>query len=236
VEAAIVIGAGLCCALVVGLITLAAVAARRRAQRRADGLRSWAQQNGWVVIERPDVGWGARLPGGARRGVSVAVSGVMRGRRVSVGEYATTDTQFTTVTDGAGGTSTSTTSHTHHYTVAVAMLTRPLPDTAIERRGGTSRLARAIAGPGDSATGNAAFDRAYRIRTTSPSSIPAWCSPALLDAHLHGHVPEWSVHGIELLTYRSGRLDPAVIGPQAEQVAYLAALLDPLPPVRTAAR
>lgn len=228
-EAAVITGSGLFCALVVGLVLLVTVAARRRERRRMDSLRSWAQANGWAVTERPAVDWGARLPGGARRGVSVTISGVVRGRRVSIGEYTVTDTQVTTVTDGAGGTSTSTTSNTHHYTVAVALLTRPMPNTAVEQRGGLSRLTRAVMGPGDYATGNPAFDRVFRIRTESPPSIRTWCSPALLDAHLRGHVPTWSVHGIELLTYRPGRLDPAAIVPQAEQVAYLAALLDPLP-------
>jgi hypothetical protein len=229
-EATIITGGGIFCVLVVVLVALAAVAARRRERRRTDAVRSWAQANGWAVTDRPAVDWGARLPGGARDGVSVVLSGVVRGRPVSVGEYMMTETQVSTTSDATGGTSTSTSSNTVHYTVAVARLTQPMPDTTVEQRGGLSRLARAVTGPSESATGNAAFDKAFRIRTANPPAVRAWCTPALIDAHLRGHVPAWSVHGVEVLTYHPGRLDPPAIVSHAERVAYLAALLNPLTP------
>jgi hypothetical protein len=218
------------CVLIVVLVTGAALAARRRERRRGDRLRSWAQHHGWVVVEHPAVDWGRRLPGGNRAGVTVLLSTVVRGRRVSVAEYTVTDVQITSVPDGAGGTTPSTTTNTHHYTITVALLTRPMPDTTVEPRPKLSRLARAVTGTGETSTGDARFDRAFRIRTAEPAAIRFWCTRPLIDAHLHRRVPAWSVHGTELMAYHPGRLDPATIAQHADPVIYLAALLDPATP------
>ena len=230
-EQAVLVGAALFCVLVIGLVTLATIAARRRERRRDERLREWAAANGWTVTQRPAVDWGRRLPGGNRGGIGVTLSGVVRGRRLSVAEYAVTETQTTSAPDGVGGTTTSTTTTTHHYTVVVALLTRPMPETAVTARPGLSRLARTLTRAGENATGHPGFDRAFRVRTTDPAAVRVWCTGTLVDAHLGGRVPPWSVHGVELLTYQPGRLDPATITRHTDPVVHLAALLDP-PPLR----
>jgi hypothetical protein len=222
----LIAGAGILCLLVVALTIAAVIAGRRRERRRTDRLQAWARQNGWTVIPHPAVHWGARLPGGNRRGVTVAVSGAVSGRPVSVAEYVATVAQTTSAPDGMGGTTTSTTTTTHHYTAAVAALSRPMPYVAVERRGRVSRLARAVLGPGETASGNADFDRAFRIRTAEPAGVRRWCTPALIDAHLRGQMPDWSVTGTEVLTFRAGRLDPSTIPDEAARIAFLGAHLD----------
>jgi hypothetical protein len=221
-----VIGAGVFCVLVVLLVTLASIAVGRRNRRRADRLRGWARENGWTVTPHPAVNWTARLPGGNRDGIAVAVSGRVRGRPVSVAEYLVTDAQVTSVPDGMGGTTSSTAPADHFYAVAVAVLAQPLPSISVEPRGPMSRMARAVIGPGESATGNPAFDRAFRIRTSDPGAVPRWCTPRVMEAHLRGQIPAWSVHGAELLIYEPGRLDPAAIPARIAPITYLADLLD----------
>jgi hypothetical protein len=220
------VGAGVFCVLVVLLVTLASLGARRRNRRRADRLRGWARENGWTVTPHPAVNWGTRLPGGNRDGIAVAVSGRVGGRPVSVAEYLVTDAQVTSAPDGMGGTTTSTAPVDNFYVATVAVLAQPLPAITVEPRGAMSRLAHAVVGPGESATGNPAFDRAFRIRTSDPAAVPRWCTPQIIDAHLRGQIPPWSVYGAELLTYQPGRLDPAAVPGQIAPVAYLADLLD----------
>jgi hypothetical protein len=222
----LIAGAGLLCLLVVAVTIPLVIAVRRRERRRTDRLRAWARENGWIVTPKPVVHWRARLPGGNRGVVTIAVSGAVSGRPVSVAEYAVSDVQITSAPDGLGGTTTSTTTTTHHYTVAVAALSRPMPYVAMERRGKVSRLARVVLGPGETATGNADFDRAFRIRTADPAAVRRWCTPSLIDAHLRWQIPDWSVTGTEVLTYRGGRLDPASLPGEAGRIAFLAAELD----------
>jgi hypothetical protein len=222
----LIAGAGILCLLGVAVTIPAIIAVRRRERRRTDRLQAWARENGWIVTPKPAVHWRGRLPGGNRGVVTVAVSGAVSGRPVSVAEYAVSDVQITSAPDGMGGTTTSTTTTTHHFTVAVAALSRPMPNIAMERRGTASRLARAVLGPGEAATGNADFDRAFRIRTADPAAVRRWCTPSLIDAHLRWQIPDWSVTGTELLTYRGGRLDPSTIPEEAGRITFLAAQLD----------
>lgn len=222
----LIAAAGLLCLLAVGLTIPLVIAVRRRERRRTDRLQAWARANGWTVTPKPVVHWRARLPGGDRGVVTVAVSGAVSGRPVSVAEYAVSDVHVTPTPDGLGGTTTSTTITTHHFTVAVAALSRPMPSVAVERRGTASRLARAVLGPSETATGNADFDRAFRIRTADPAAVRWWCTPSLIDAHLRWQIPDWSLTGTDVLTYRGGRLDPSTIPAEAGRITFLAAELD----------
>ena len=154
------------------------------------------------------------------------LSSRVQGRPVSVAAYTVTDTQLTTAPDGTGGATTSTTTSTHYYTVTVAALARSMPPTAVEPRGAMSRLARTVLRPGDCATGNAVFDRRFRIRTSDPAAVHGWCTPQLIAAHLDRHLPTWSTYATELFTYQTGRLDPTTIPHHTSQVVLLAALLD----------
>jgi hypothetical protein len=210
------VAAGVVFVLIVVVVALVAVLTRRRRRGRAGRLEGWAHENGWTVTRRPVVDWGVRLPGGNRDGIATMISGRVRGRPVSVAEYVVT----------GGRTDVTMVSPDNIYAVTVAVLAQPLPGISVEPRGPTSLRDQVVAGPGESATGNVAFDRTYRIRTNDPDAVPRWCTSQVIEAHLRGQIPAWSVHGNELLTYENGRLIPAAIPGRIGPVTYLADLLD----------
>ncbi|MEV4754451.1 hypothetical protein AB0J86_04930 [Micromonospora sp. NPDC049559] len=188
-----------------------------RERRRRDRLTRWASQHGWTITPNPSVNWGSRLPGGNPRGVSLAISATVHGRQVSVAEYSYSETQTTTTSDGQGGTSVGQTTQTHAFTVVVVRLARSYPALAVEPRSSMSRLGRRLVGGGN-ATGHDEFDRKYRVDSADPGAVRRFVGPALIDEHLAGAVPPWSVYGPELLTYRPGAIEapqhiPAMVGP-----------------------
>jgi hypothetical protein len=214
--------AGVFCLATTAILVVIVIATRRRERRRHDGLTRWAAQNGWTLVERPAVSWGARLPGGNPQGVDSALFAVVHGRGVGIGEYSYSETQITSTPDGSGGATTA----THHFVVTVARLGRALPSITVQPRGKLSRVARGVFGPGETATGHDAFDRAFRIATSEPRAVRDWCTPALIAEHLAGRVPPWSVYGDELLTYRAGRIDaPSAIPAEIHPTLRLATLL-----------
>jgi hypothetical protein len=218
VETAVGLG---CVLLGIGFIVLLVVLARRSAQRereRLHRLHGWAKRHGWTVTYRPAVTWSARLPGANGRGISLAISGVVNGRPVSVAEYSYTETSTSTSTDASGHTSTSTSSTTHHLIVTVVRVPRSYPAVSVLPRGALSKLGRSLFGDGATATGHAEFDRAFRVRSKVPQVAVGVVGPALIAEHLAGRLPAWSLYGDELLVYQPGRLldperIPALTGP-----------------------
>jgi hypothetical protein len=187
-------GAGLVVLLVVGI-----VAGVRRERERQERIQRWAAHCGWHVAKSPVVDWAKRLPGQDRRGVSLLVSGWIRDWHVGVAEYS----YSTTSTDSRGSSSTT----TYWYIVIAVRLTASYPPLAVHARGALSRLGRAMFGDNAEATGHDTFDRRFRVRTRDPAYARAMVGPALITEHLAGRVPEWSLEGHDLLTWRSGALD-----------------------------
>ncbi|MDG6110293.1 hypothetical protein Daura_49480 [Dactylosporangium aurantiacum] len=211
---AIVVSVIACFGVVVALIVVSAVVAARRERERREALRVWAKRHGWQVVERPQVEWGRRMPGGNRRGVSLALFGTLGGRPVAVGDYSYTTTS--TSTDANGATHTTTT--THHYIAVVVRLRTPRPSVAVHRRGGGSKLWRSMFGDRATAVGIEAFDRAYRVNAQDASLVRAVIGGTLIAEHVAGWLPDWSVEGNELLTFVQGRIGaperiPAQVGP-----------------------
>lgn len=222
------IGLG-CALLLITVVVLLVLLARYRAQQERERLQrvhDWAEQHGWAVTYAPPVAWGARLPGGNRRGVSLAVSGQLHGYPVSVADYSYTETTTSTSTDANGHTTTSTTSTTHHLVVTVVRVPGSYPAVAVQPRGAMSKLGRAMFGDSVTAIGNDAFDRAFRVATRTPQAVPQLIGPALAAEHLAGRAPMWSLSGNELMTYRSGRIDdPAAVPVLAGHLVRVAQLL-----------
>jgi hypothetical protein len=181
-----------------------ASAARRRERERArlDRIHQWAAHFGWVVTTSVAVDWIARLPSERRqpRGVTLMVSGVVRGRPVAVAEY------FYVAESMADSNGTRTTTTTHLIVTAVRLATA-YPPIAVQPRRAMSRLGRAMFGAGVTSTGHNAFDRRFRVRTEEPALVRALFGPALLGEHLAGSVPLWDLAGYDLLTWQRGRLD-----------------------------
>jgi hypothetical protein len=219
-NATVWVGFGLCATLLAGLLTLVVVVAITRARRereRTAGLAAWARANGWGFLTRPGTNWPQRLPGHHRRGVTLALTGVVNERLVSVGEYHYTESST------VGETSST---NTYRYVVVGLRLPTAYPSIAVAPRGGLSRLGRTLFGDGRATTGHPAFDGRFRIATADPALIPALIGPALIGAHLAEQVPPWSIVGDELLTYFPGTLrDPAAIPGYAAWLGQVADLL-----------
>ena len=196
--AALGVFAGGFCVVMLALVVVLAVVNVRAERRRSEGIAAWAVAHGWRYLRRPDVEWGAWLPGRNRAGVSFAVSTSVDGRIVSLAEYSYTE-------HSSAGTEGGSTSTTHRYVLVVVRLRRAYPRLAVERRGAFSRLGRALFGGGVQ-TGDEAFDRAFRVVAEQPAAAPVQITPALMAEHLAGTVPTWQIRGCELLATWSGRL------------------------------
>lgn len=203
----VVIGLGL--ALLIAFVVMATVLGIRHERRRRAALRDWAHRQGWSYVEAPRADWVSRMPGTARRQVTLALTGVLNGHEVTVADYSYTRTSTSTTSGGDGQTRTSTSSTTHHFVVVVVSLPEPGPTLAVERRGGLSKLGRAVFGDKPTALGDEQFDSGFRLTGPDPDTIRRYVGPALAAEHVAGRVPPWSLHGTQLLTYYEGRLDDA---------------------------
>jgi hypothetical protein len=205
--------------LLAGGLAAVIVGVSRRARRRLEALELWATRNGWTPTQRPQAEWYRFLPGSDRRGVSLALTGTVRGRMVSVAEYSYTETSY-----DAGATTSSST--THRFVVVVVRLGRPYPWISVETRGTLSKLGRKLFGDSQAATGDEEFDRRFRISTREPAVARQVVGRQLIAAHLAGAVPAWTVSGHELLTYRDGSIDvPEHVPAFAEPALRVADLL-----------
>jgi hypothetical protein len=218
-DASTVTGLVVCGGAVVAGLVLLIVFAHRREKSRRQGLERWALQHEWQVIRKPQVDWGRRMPGRNKRGVTLALSGLMRGRPVTVAEY-----EYTTTT---GTTGTTTNTETHRFVLLLAVLRQAHPAVAVYQRGSLSKLGRTLFGDKPTAIGYEPFDRTYRVSAQDPGAVRAVLTPALVNEHVAGQLPTWSLEGRELLTYRRGRIgDPATIPAQLEPLLRLADLIE----------
>ena len=230
-DAVVILGGMLACmAVVAALVALAVASGRRRERERRAGLQQWAPAHGWTLVPHPAVDWSARLPGRNARGVTLALTGPLWGRRASVADYSYTETSPTSTSDGQGGTTHGTQSTTHHHTVLVVHLERPSPYVGIQPRGTLSKWSRALFGAG-AALGHEQFDKNFRV-VGEPSASPYPLSAALLTAHIEGVVPAWTLQGTDLIATSPGRLkDPATIPHLIGPLYRVADLLTGRPPV-----
>lgn len=216
-DAVVILGGMLTCmAVVVALVILAVAIGRRRERERRDDLHRWAANHGWTLVPHPAVDWSTRLPGRNARGVTLALTGPLWGRRASVADYSYTETTSTSTSDGQGGTTHGTQSTTHHHTVLVVHLERPSPYLGIQPRGTLAKWGRALFGTG-AALGREQFDKNFQV-VGEPGASPYPLSEALLTAHVEGVVPPWTLQGTDLMATSPGRLKdpetiPQLIGP-----------------------
>jgi hypothetical protein len=198
---------------VVVLIALVVWRARRERVREAE-ISQWAASRGWTFTPRPgDIDWTSRLPGNNRRGVSLILSGTVYGWPVRVAEYSYT-------------TSSEDSTTTHRYLVTAVRLAAWYEPVAVQSRGGISRLGKAIFGDNAAATGNADFDRQFRVKTKDPATSHALLGPALIAEHLVGQIPAWSLAGPDLLAWQEGKIgDPSRIEALAAGLVRVATLL-----------
>jgi hypothetical protein len=210
------IGALVCLAVVglIGLLVLAAVSTQRRERERQDRLRQWATGHEWSYTPRPTTAWTTRLPGRNKRGVSIAVSGTMQGRPVSIGEYSYSESA------GSNGATS-----THHFVVVAIWFPEQYPPIGVRPRGALSKMGRALFGD-ERAVGHEQFDREFRVTASDAEYARRIVGPALVQAHLSRGVPSWDLCGNELLAYFPGRIDqPERIPTLVDPLLRVAALL-----------
>jgi hypothetical protein len=219
-DASTLTGLVVCGGAVLALLVLLIVLNHRREKARRQALERWAAGHEWQVIPRPEVDWGRRMPGRNKRGVSLAVSGMLHGRPATIAEYS-----YTTTTGTGAGTTTST--ETHHYVLSLVVLRQAHPSVAVYQRTGLSKLGRTLFGDKPTAIGYEPFDRTYRVTAGDPGAVRAVLAPALVNAHVAGQLPMWSLEGRELLSFRRGRIgDPATIPNQLEPLLRVADLIE----------
>jgi hypothetical protein len=137
----------------------------------------------------------------------------------TIAEYS-----YTTTTGNAGGT---TTTETHRFVLLLVELGREHPTVAVHRRTGLSKLGRTLFGDKPTAIGYEPFDRTYRVTAGDPGAVQSVLAPALINEHVTGGLPPWSLEGRELLTYRVGRIgDPATIPDELAPLIRVADLIE----------
>ncbi|MEV6280819.1 hypothetical protein [Nocardia sp. NPDC051832] len=92
-------------------------------------------------------------------------------------------------------------------------------------RGALSQLGRSLFGDKPTATGHAVFDSRFRITAPDEWAAHQLIGPPLIEAHLAGTVPLWSVLGQDLLAHYPGRLQAGMIPACVPQLLRVADLL-----------
>lgn len=200
--------------LVIALVRAGAKAERRR----LDALYAWTMANGWQLVEgNVDTPWRHRLAHLSRFGIRRLVYSVVHGLPVTAA-----DCHYTTHSTDANGNSQSS---TVALSVFVARLPGRWPDVEVRSRHLGSRLMRALGRQSRIETGHQLFDQRFSVAATDPGAVRALLTPALVDAHLRGQAPPWSLQGGELMLVASGRLNPDGIRPEIERLGWLAEML-----------
>jgi hypothetical protein len=211
----LVAGAGAAATVLVLALGRAAAKAERR---RKDALYAWSMASGWQVREGDvPAPWRQRLAHLPKFRVRRLVYGTVRGLPVVAADCHYTASS----TDGQGNSQSSDVS----LSVFVAHPPGVWPDLEVRGRGLGSRLLRALGRSSRVEVGHALFDQRFTVEAPDPRAARALLSPALVDAHLRGHAPQWSLYGGELLITETGRLTPEEVLPGAERVAWLAGML-----------
>ncbi|MBF6357812.1 hypothetical protein IU449_25270 [Nocardia higoensis] len=179
---------------------------RRSDHRVGETFARWAAAHGWHYDDRAHPAWTARLPGHQIGTVVFTLTGVVDNRPVTAAEYRV---------------------ESHRFTVLVVHLDRPYPPLAVLDRDLSREIGDAFAGSIPIHTGDAAFDRRFRVSAVDQRYARLMLDPVVVRAQLDGPVERWSLAGRDLLTYTLGRPgNPAVIPDLARPVLHLADLLE----------
>jgi hypothetical protein len=188
-----------------------AVLVRRRAPAAAaePDLQAWADRHGWRLI-RPRPRFWTRWP--APGTTTAVLSGELGGRPVTMTEFEL---------PGSKG-------HSFHRVQLVVRLRRSWTSVEVSRRGAAQRIEEVVRNSPAAATGQAAFDRAYLVVAEDPTTVPALIGPRLVDEHLQGLLPDWSVLGDHLMAYHDVPIgDPDTIARRFGPLLRIADLIDP---------
>jgi hypothetical protein len=207
-------------AIALGTVLIVALtrAGARAERRRLDALYAWTMANGWQLVEG-DVGttWRHRLAHLSRFGIRRLVHSVVHGLPVTAA-----DCHYTSHSTDGNGNSQST---VVGMSVFVARLPGRWPDVEVRGRHLGSRLMRALGRQSPIETGHPVFDQKFSVVAMDPHAARSLLTPALVDAHLRGQAPPWSLQGGELMLISTGRLNPEGIRAEIERLGWLAEML-----------
>lgn len=202
---------------IVAIVLVGRVGAKAE-RRRLDTLYAWTMANGWQLVEGDRAtSWRPRLAHLSRFGIRRMVQSVVHGLPVTVA-----DCHYTSYSTDANGNSQSS---VISLSVFVARLPGRWPDVGIRGKSLTNSLMRALTGQPSIKIGHPAFDKRFVVSAADPRAPRALLSPALVEAHVNGQAPAWSLFGGELMIVESGRLTPARILAGVERLGWLAEML-----------
>jgi hypothetical protein len=200
------------------LVTAVSRASAKAERRRRDVLYAWTMANGWQLVEgNVGTSWRHRLTHLSRFGIRRLVHSVVHGLPVTAA-----DCHYTSYSTDSGGNSQSS---VVSLSVFVARLPGRWPDIDVRNRHLGSRLMRALGRQSRIETGHTLFDQRFSVEASDPHAVRALLSPALVDAHLRGQAPLWSIQGGELMLVTPGRLNPDGIRAEIERLGWLAEML-----------
>ncbi|MGH7870567.1 MAG: hypothetical protein ACREP9_23695 [Candidatus Dormibacteraceae bacterium] len=205
-----------------------------RNRRYRDGVAAWAATHeGWSYREGGGGPWAQQLEQGQARGVTFHIDGTRRNRPVTVAHYWYRTSADAAATGWVEGSYTT----THDLTVCLVHLPGVYPAISVKIRGAVYpaipvkardigwRIARGLGFPVLYGLGEDAFDRVYQVRTEVPELSRSVITPALVEAHLAGTVPPWSLREHDLLATWNGKVKPDLIPSHLDQLLNVADLL-----------
>jgi len=210
---------GLCLGGILAFAAVVVVLGRLRAGEAMATLESWARTSGWTIERQPDTGWTRRVSGRDDDRVTFAVRGVVDGRAVAVAEY-----HYSKAYNGALGRR----GQTYDRVLLVAQLRRPARTVAVSRRKSWQRSQHFMERDRPTSVGVEAFDLEYRVEAPDVRAVRMVIGEHLIAEHIAGRLPDWSVEGTEVLTYRDGRLggDLSGIPTQFSAILRVAELIE----------
>jgi hypothetical protein len=190
----------------IGAFAGAMVASGRSEKQHRQRLADWARGHGWRLVERPGVDWADRLPGRWRdRQTTDALFGTVEGREVAVAEVRVMPPRNGRVTI----------QQPRKYTAYMVKLRGALQPVEVARRRPAEKFGLALE------AGIEAFG--HIVTGAAPETLPA----QLVTEHTAGILPDWSVVGDELITWRTGPIEvPDPVPTELIGVLRIAELLE----------
>lgn len=220
--------------LVIGALMLRFLLER---SRRAS-MRSWAEVNGWSFQPRSFAPWTDLLPGRNRHGLHATFARQFEGHWVTVAEYAYQTAENHRANEMYWGadihsgprryrTPSNAAAALHRFVVVAIQLGGVYSAVAVHHRDVFSRMDHALAGYGQIATGNVAFDSRFRIAAPDAACAASLIGPALIAAHTTESVPPWTLLGPNLVSCFpiQVKFHPATVPAYAASLLGVAGLL-----------
>ncbi|MGH3887375.1 MAG: hypothetical protein ACRDSZ_12555 [Pseudonocardiaceae bacterium] len=218
-----------------GLVLFAVVSWTVRSaldRRYRDKIAAWAAAQGWNYREGGGGSWTQGLEQGIARGVELQMEGSRRDRQVTVAHYwyQTRESRQEPRQEYCGGQwttrwETNIYTVTHDLTVLAVHLPSVYPEISVESRGLGSRIAHSFGWRDRNRLEQDSFDHAYRVRTEDPELGRSVVTPALVEAHLAGTVPLWSLRDHDLFTTWEGKIRVDLVPNRLDQLLDVADLL-----------